>query len=161
MVHWLYTRVIKSIFHAALVWCPKVKQKSTKIQWGRIQRMACLAITGAMRTTPTTAMEVLLNLTLLDLLITAKAKMVLYRLHILKQASVPKTVLGLLTIWKNVGDPFPDIQSDYIIPVCHTKNLMVIIDQEYWKNKDPVFPDDALIWFTDGSRANSGTGACI
>ena len=38
---------------------------------------------------------------------------------------------------------------------------MIIIDQEYWKNKDPVFPDDALIWFTDGSRADSGTGAGI
>ena len=38
---------------------------------------------------------------------------------------------------------------------------MIIIDQEYWKNKDPVFPDDALIWFTDGSRADSGTVAGI
>jgi hypothetical protein len=34
-------------------------------------------------------------------------------------------------------------------------------DHEYWKNKDPVFPEDALIWFTDGSRADSGTGAGI
>jgi hypothetical protein len=42
MVHWLYTRVIRpSILHAALVWWPKVKQKTTKIQFGRIQRMAC------------------------------------------------------------------------------------------------------------------------
>jgi hypothetical protein len=32
MVHWLYTRVIgPSIFHAALVWWPKVKQKTTKV----------------------------------------------------------------------------------------------------------------------------------
>jgi hypothetical protein len=38
---------------------------------------------------------------------------------------------------------------DYITPVYHhTKNFMVIIDQEYWKNKHPVLPDDALIWFT-------------
>jgi hypothetical protein len=47
-----------------------------------------------------------------------------------------------------------------MIPVyCHTKNFMVIIDQEYWKYKNPVFPDDALMWFTDRSRADSGTGA--
>jgi hypothetical protein len=38
---------------------------------------------------------------------------------------------------------------------------MVIIDQEYCKNKEPAFPDDALIWFTDGSRADSGTGSGI
>jgi hypothetical protein len=29
-----------------------VKQKTTKIQLGRIQRMACLALTGAMTSTP-------------------------------------------------------------------------------------------------------------
>jgi hypothetical protein len=46
--------------------------------------MACLAITGAMKSTPTAAMEVLLNLTPLDLLIMAEARMALYRLHILK-----------------------------------------------------------------------------
>ena len=71
MVHWLYTKVIRpSIFHAALVWWLKVKQKSTKTQLGRIQRMACLAIAGAMKLTPTAALEVLLNLTPLDLVLT-------------------------------------------------------------------------------------------
>jgi hypothetical protein len=163
MVHWLYTRVIRpSIFHAVLVWWPKVKQKSTKIQLCRIQRMACLAIIGAMRSTPTAAMEVCLNLTPLDLLIMAKARMALYRLQIFKQLNVPRTVSGLLTIWKNVGDLFLEMQLDYIIPVYHyTKNFMVIIDQEYWRNKDPLLPEDALIWFTDGSRVDSGTGAGI
>jgi hypothetical protein len=39
MVHWLYTRVIRpSILHAALVWWPKIEQKTTKIQLGRIQK---------------------------------------------------------------------------------------------------------------------------
>jgi len=93
-------------------------QKITKIQLGRIQRMACLAITGAMKSTPTAAMEVLLNLTLLDLLIMAEARMALYRLHILKQPAAPKTVVGLLSIWKNVGDPILDMRSDYTIPCC-------------------------------------------
>jgi hypothetical protein len=163
MVHWLYTRAIRpSILHAALVWCPKVKQKTTKIPLGRIQRMACLAITGAMKWIPTAAMEVLLNLTPLDLLITAEVRMALYRLHILKQPTVPKRVSGLLIIWKNVGDPLLDMQSDYTIPVyCYSKIFSVIIDQDYWKNKEPVFPENALIWFTNGSRADSVTGSGI
>jgi len=87
-------------------------QKTTKIQLGRIQRMACLAITGAMRLTPTAAMEVLLDLTPLDLLILVEARMALYRLQILKQPAVPKLAAGLLSIWKNVGDPILDIRSD-------------------------------------------------
>jgi hypothetical protein len=49
-------------------------------------------------------MKVLLNLTPLDLLIIAEARMALYRLlHILKQPAVPKTVAGLLSIWKKCG----------------------------------------------------------
>ena len=81
--------------------------------------------------------------------------MALYRLHILEQPSVRKTVTGLLDIWKNVGDPLLGMRSDYIIPAYnHTKNFLVIIDQEFWKNKDPLFPDDAVICFTDGSRAD-------
>jgi hypothetical protein len=124
--------------------------------------MVCLAITGAMKSTPTARMEVLLNLTPLDLLIIAEARITSYRLQILKQPTVPKTVSGLLSAWKNVGDPTLDMRSDYIIPVYyHSRLFRVIIDRDYWKNKDPVFPEDALIWFTDGSRTDSGTGSGI
>jgi hypothetical protein len=52
----ILVRVIRpSIFHGALVWWPKVMQKNSKIQLGRIQRMACLTITGAVKSTPTAA----------------------------------------------------------------------------------------------------------
>jgi hypothetical protein len=134
-------------------------QKTTTIQSGRIQIMAYLAITGAIKSTPTAVMEVLLNLTPLDLLIMAEARVALYRLHILKQPAAPKTAAGLLSIWKNVGDPILDMRSDYTTPVyCHSKTFNVIIDWDYWRNKDPVFPEDALIWSTDGCRANLGQG---
>jgi hypothetical protein len=50
--------------------------------------------------------------------------------------------------------------SDYTIPIYyHSKIFSVIIDQDYWRNADPVFPEDALIWFPDGSRADSATGS--
>jgi hypothetical protein len=115
-----------------------------------------------MKSTPTAATEVLLNLTPLDLLIMAEARMALYRLHILKQPTAPKTVSGLPTIWKNVGDPLLDVWSDYTIPVYrHSKIFIVIIDRDYWGKKEPVFPEDALVWFTDSSRADSGTGSGI
>jgi hypothetical protein len=81
MVHWLYTRVIH---YGASVWGPKAMQKTTKTQFGRIQRMTCLAITGAMKSTSTAAMEVLLSLTPLGLLIMAEARMALYSLHIFR-----------------------------------------------------------------------------
>jgi len=137
-------------------------QNTTKTQLGRIQRMACLAITGAMKSTTTAAMETLLNLTPLDLVIQEKTRMGLYRLHIFKQPAEPKAEAGLLPIWKNVSDPLLEMQADHITPVYYySKVFSVILDWDHWKNKDPVFPEDALIWFTDGSKANSGTGSGI
>jgi len=124
--------------------------------------MACLAITGAMKSTLTAAMKILLNLTLLDLVILGEVRMAPYRLHILKQPAVPKAEVGLLSIWKNVSDPILAMRSDHTISVYYySKIFNVIIDWDYWRNKDSVFPEDALIWFTDGSRANSGTGSGI
>ena len=109
---------------------------TAKIQLGRIQRNARLAIMGAMKSTPTAAMEVLLNLTPLDLLIMVEVRMELYRL----QPVVPKTAAGLLSIWKNAGDPIFDMRSDYTIPVYyHSKIFNVIIDWDYWRKKTQCF----------------------
>jgi len=142
MVHWLYTRVITpSIIHGALVWWSKVMQKTTKTQLERIQRMACQAIKGAIKSTPTAAMEIRLNLTSLDLVILAEARMALYRPHIIEQPADPKAEAGLLPIWKNVSDPTLDMRSDHTIRVYYySKIFNVIIDWDYWGNKDSVFP---------------------
>jgi len=145
-------------------WCGGSRpcKKTTKTQLGRIQRMACLANTGVMKSTPTAAMEILLNLTPLDLVIQAEARMALYRLHILKQLADPNAEAGLLSTWKNVSDPLLEMREDYTTPVYyHSKAFSVSTDWDYWKNKDPVFPENALIWFTDRSRANSRTGSDI
>jgi hypothetical protein len=107
-------------------------------------------------------MEVLLNLTPLNLLIMVEARMALYRLHMFKQPADLKTETGLLSIWKNVSDPILDVRSDRTILVYnYSKIFNVIIYMDYWRNKDPVLPMDALIWFTDGSRTDLGTGSGI
>jgi ribonuclease HI len=107
-------------------------------------------------------MEMLLNLTPLDLLIMAEARMALYRLHILKQPADLNTEAGLLSIWKNVSDSMLDMRSDNTIPVYnYSKSFNITIHPNYWRNEDPVFPEDALIWYTDGSKTVSGTGSGI
>jgi hypothetical protein len=104
-------------------------------------------------------MDVLLNLTPLGLLIMVEARMPLYRLQLYEQLNVHGTVSGLLTIWNNVGCPLLEMRLYWIIPVYHyTKSFVIKVDQEYWKNKDPMLLGDALLWFTDGSRVDSGTG---
>jgi hypothetical protein len=107
-------------------------------------------------------MEVLLNLAPLDLLIMAEGRMALYSLHILKQRADPKTETGLLSIWKRVSDAILDMRLDHTNPVYnYLKIFSVIIDMDYWRNKDPTFHEDALIWYTDGSRTDSVTESSI
>jgi hypothetical protein len=43
-----------------------------------------------------------------------------------------------------MSDHISDMRSDYTITVYnHTKIFNVIIDMDYWRNKDPELPKDA------------------
>jgi hypothetical protein len=95
---------------------------------------------------PTAVMEVLLNLTLLDQLIMVEARVALHSLHTFKHSAVSDTEAGLFSIWKNVCDPILDMLSDHTIPVYHySRTFKIIIDWDYWRNKDPVHPEYSLI----------------
>jgi hypothetical protein len=68
----------------------------------------------------------------------------------------------MLSIGKKVGYPILNMRSDHTIPIYFSsKTFKVIIDQDYWRTKDPEFPEHALIWCIDGSGAGSGTGSGI
>jgi hypothetical protein len=58
-----------------------------------------------MKTTPTAAIEVLLNLTPLDLLIVAEARLALYRLHTHNQPADYKMEAGMLSIGEKSRGP--------------------------------------------------------
>ena len=63
MIYWTYLTIIKPMLtYAALVWWTKVSQTTAQKILHSVQRLACISITGAMRTCPTAALEVLLNL---------------------------------------------------------------------------------------------------
>jgi hypothetical protein len=55
--------VVKPIItYATTVWWPRVKYKTCRARLSKFQMLVCLRITGAMKTAPTTATEVLLGL---------------------------------------------------------------------------------------------------
>jgi hypothetical protein len=63
VVSWLFTSVVRpSITYASLVWWPGCETTRAQQALSSVQRLACLGITGAMRTTPTNAMEALVGL---------------------------------------------------------------------------------------------------
>ena len=78
---WLYVTIIRpSVTFASLVWWPGCQTASAKKKLSRVQRLACLGTTGAMRTTPTNAMEILICLSPLDLVVQSEARSAAHRL---------------------------------------------------------------------------------
>ena len=58
-MRWMYTAIIRpSLTYAAVVWWPRVELKTASCKLEHLQRLACLLITGALRTTPTKALEI-------------------------------------------------------------------------------------------------------
>jgi len=63
VVHWLYTAVIRPMFcYAAVIWWPRTTYKTVSRQLEHLQRLACLYISGAVRTTPTAALEIVVGI---------------------------------------------------------------------------------------------------
>ena len=71
-----------TISFASLVWWPGCLTASTKSKLSKVQRLACLGITGVFQTTPTSAMEVLVGLPPLDLVIQGEASSTAHRLWV-------------------------------------------------------------------------------
>ena len=81
VVHWLYVSIIRpSITFASLVWWPGCQMANAKKRLRTVQRLACLGITGAMHTTPSSAMEALTCLPPLELVVQSEASSVAHRL---------------------------------------------------------------------------------
>jgi hypothetical protein len=79
VLHWVYTMVVSPmITYAATVWWPRVKFKASRVELSKLQRMACLGITGDKKTTLTAA-TVLLRLPSLHLKLEAEAQAGTYR----------------------------------------------------------------------------------
>jgi hypothetical protein len=75
VVHWLYVTIVHpTISFASLVWWPGCQTASTKNKLSKVQRLACLRITGAFCTTPTGAMEALVGLPPQDLVIQGRGE---------------------------------------------------------------------------------------
>jgi ribonuclease HI len=62
-MHWIYTAIVRPILcYGALLWAPALKAKACVDHLQKIQRMACLCISGVMRSAPTAALEVALRM---------------------------------------------------------------------------------------------------
>jgi hypothetical protein len=56
----LYHGIRPLLTYGSMVWWPRVSYNVSRMKISKLQRLACLAITGVTKMTPTVAMEVLL-----------------------------------------------------------------------------------------------------
>jgi len=79
----MYTAIIRpSLTYAAVVWWPRVNLKRASRKLEHLQRLACLYITGALRTTPTKALEIIVDLLPLPVFIMQTAMIACLRLRV-------------------------------------------------------------------------------
>ena len=169
IAHWIYVAIIRPMLtHAAVVWWPRVELGVAKTMLGRLQRLACLAITGAIRTTPTAAMEILLGLPSLDVHIKNIAMNSCYRMGSTGSWWSGGTHIKHTRIQSIMGTELPitKMRGDIMIPHYsfdqHYK--IQIVPKERWleeESETPVIPEGTVSVFTDGSKDSRGTGAGI
>jgi hypothetical protein len=62
-LYWLYTMAIRPIItYTTTAWQQRVQHNTSRVKLNKLQRLACLGITGNIRTAPTAAIEVHLGL---------------------------------------------------------------------------------------------------
>jgi len=82
IVNWIYTAVVKPILlYGVPLWWTALHKQCILTPLNKVQRMAALCISGALRTTPNEALNAILNLPSLDLAGMERAKSAAIRLR--------------------------------------------------------------------------------
>lgn len=160
IILWLYKTVIRPLIcYGAAVWWPRTKLVTAVNKLASFQRLACVAATGCIKTTPTAALEVMLNITPLHL-------------HIQEEAAVAAVRLRSLKLWKNSKVPHTAIlgRVHERFPILLAGNDRIpkrfVFDKKY---KIQLHESDdyeglnlkELRIFTDGSKTDDGTGTGV
>jgi len=143
--------------YAIIVWWPQVRVAETMLP--------CLAITGAIRTTPMAAMEALLGLLLLDIYITGVAMNSCYCMTSMEVGESWKSGaahIGYMCILDVTGGRDSNHQYAwryYGASLLLSQGLSVknTSKRTLEGKQDPVIPEGAIAIFTDGSREPQGT----
>lgn len=145
-----------------MVWFLKVKQSTVKTQLGSLQRLACLCITGAFTSTPTAALQVLLNLTPLDIFIETEARKSWYRLNTNSSARRGLSFSGHVGALQAAStEPLLNMRSDLMLgEYSFVKPYTISIDsrQQWSSDRSTSSIKNATVWYTDGSLMDGKAG---
>lgn len=158
----MYRMVVRPIItYAAWIWWAKVEQKKAAAKLNKIQRLACLLITGAMRSAPTGALEALIGLTPIQIHIKEVAAKSALRHVILDKNSKTTghmSIVKEIPHWErlryctDIGAAIQDFDKPFEI---------TILGRNEWSMDKLRLDIGTITWYTDGSKMDSGTGSGI
>lgn len=159
---WLYTAVVRPIItYVCVIWHSKTKQKTCRSKLDSLQRLACLIITGAMSTTPTAAMEAVLSLPPLYTHVQMEASMALLRADSIGKHEWHCNSLKELQRSLQCIPPLT-MPSDYmVVEYSFIKHFRVRLPEKDEWETSMSFRDGDIVWYTDGSKKDGGSGSGI
>jgi hypothetical protein len=169
VVHWLYVAIVRPNYLLCILsmvaWLSngQCQEKAKQCQErAKVQRLACLGVMEAIRTTPTGAMEVLVRLPPLDLVIQGEARSAVQCLWSLGCWSYLHPQQGHSCILTQIqkSDPTFNMGVNDTKPVFNLepKYRVTMLTREEWTRVAGTPPTvKGLVWYTDGSRTAEGT----
>ena len=164
MIHWIYSAIVRPrITYASLVWWTKTREKGAQDKLEKLQWLATLSITGAMRSTPTKALEALLFMLPLHQFIQLEAEKSALRIkRSLKLFEGDLT--GHLGILKTIRiNPLVINNEDRMEKRYNFERRFRMFEPErdVWERGGPDLRPGSIIFYTDGSKMNNRVGAGV
>lgn len=157
----LYVTVVRPILaFGCVVWWRRVRLKTAGEELQVLQRMACLSMTAAFRTTPTAAMEVLMDLTPLSNFIECQAALAFDRVTKVGNLTFPKCSQENSKPFALVNK-YSCMPSDRIVPELNFNPTQLIIPERIHWTQSVFFDQESEVWFTDGSVMKGLAGAGV
>ncbi|XP_069964799.1 uncharacterized protein [Bactrocera oleae] len=152
------------VTYEAVAWASKATQTSIGLQLSKLQRLACVCVTGAMRTCPTVALEVMLELPPLHLVINQTAKHTML-LMTAEGYGKGKLISSQQMRALEYNTPLALLPRDGVTKrVNFTKKFKVTLGSKAdWSDStlDQLLRGSTIQWYTDGSKTPEGIGAGI
>ena len=161
VMKWMYEMIIKPVItYGSVVWCKRLQVQQSRKKIERVHSMACRMIGNTLKSTPTTALEIILDIKPIDLEIIKTAISTSIRIKrsndwkAIEGMSINKSHTDYLRAKKEKLNFFENYPCDVIKPVWREKKYKVKINR-----RDDIFPgrvqpieSDLINVYTDGSK---------
>jgi len=165
--NWVYKAIVRPCLdYGCLVWIPAIQTKFKIKSLEQVQRTALLMSTGALRTSPTSGLEVILGLPPIDLFLRGQAMRAWRRLIRTNSALYPNSKTGHVGwIKENIGPlPLTQIHS-YLSDRCpnvdigNKSYLCANYSRSDWETGRCTVKASGITCFTDGSAQTEIDGS--